>query len=220
MTEETTKDRSPRAPAYPLEKCIDAVTKIYARCRRNAVEAETAAKAMGFNTVHGGVATLLASTREYGLIERPGRKVVVSALAVKIIHPISEQQKSDAIKEAALAPRVFSTLLGDFGDCAKTVLESHLVQSGFNPERARQVAKAFTANKSFAKFNAGGAVNVMEPDEDVDSPKLQTKADTNDQLALTLDNPLPSIGGQRNDRTRSILSPPTNSFSFKGEMLA
>ena len=177
MNDESTKDRSPRAPVVLLNKCIEYVGKLHGECRRNAVEAITAAKAMGFPSVHGGVATLLASLREYGLIDRPQSKVALTALAVRILHPISEEQKEQAIREAALLPKVFRTLLKDFGDCSPVVIESHLVQAGFTPDRATQVAKVFIANKAFAKLESGSNIDVMEFDEEVDPPVEKTKKD-------------------------------------------
>jgi hypothetical protein len=176
MSEESIQERSPRAPTLSLEKCVELTTKLHAECRRSAVDAATAAKAMGYNTVHGGVLTLLGALREYGLIERPSGKVTVTALAVKIIHPISAQQKEDALRESALMPKAFTALLRDFGDCSESVLESHLVQSNFKPDRAKQVAKAFTANKAFAKLDSNSKLDVPKDEEENDPPPIDPDA--------------------------------------------
>jgi len=168
MNDEISRDRSPRSPAITLEKAIELVGKFHTECRRNAVAPETGAKAMGFNTVHGGVLTTFAGLREYGLIDRPNGKIALTPLSVRILHPISDAQRIEAIREASLLPRIFQTLINDFGDCSQSVLESHLVQAGFTPERARVVARVFIANKAFAKLEAAGNVDVSEnesPDE-------------------------------------------------------
>lgn len=67
-------------------------------------------------------------------------------------------------------PKMFVVLLKEFGDCSETVLESHLVQSNFKPERAKQVAKAFVANKAFAKLDLGSRVDVPEYEVDDVTP--------------------------------------------------
>lgn len=127
---------------------------------------------MGFNTVHGGVLTTFAGLREYGLIDRPAGKVALTALTVRILHPTSDAQGLEAIQEAALLPKIFQTLLHDFGDCSQPVIESHLVQQGFTPDRAKIVAKVFIANKAFAKLGASGNVNVSEQEpQDEPLPK-------------------------------------------------
>jgi hypothetical protein len=163
-----------------LEKAVELIGSFHAECRRNAVAPETAAKAMGFNTVHGGVLTTFAGLREYGLIDRPGGKVALTPLAVKILHPISDSQRLVALQEAALLPRVFKELLNDFADCSQGVLESHLVQQNFAPDRAKQVARVFIANKAFAKLESSSNFDVTEygdkdsaaQEKPADAPKL------------------------------------------------
>ena len=172
MSEESARDRSPRSPVISLEKAVELIAAFLTECRRNAVAPETAAKAMGFNTVHGGVLTTFAGLREYGLIDRPGGKVALTSLAVRILHPVSDLQRTEALREAALLPKVFRELLDDFSECSQGVLESHLVQQSFAPDRARLVAKVFIANKIFAKLEPCGNVNVSE-NETPDPPETK-----------------------------------------------
>jgi hypothetical protein len=181
MNEELARERSPRAPVVPLQKAVEFIGKLHAEFRRGAATPETAARAMGFQTVHGGVNTLFAGLREYGLIDRPQGKVALTPLAVKILHPLSDEQRHASIVEAALSPKLFAALIRDFGDSSMPVLESHLVQSGFTPERAKQVAKVFLDNKSFAKLEPGSKVD--EPKDDPDADAAREKAENEEKAA-------------------------------------
>lgn len=194
---------------------------MHGQCRRNLVDAETAVKSMGLNSLHGAALTLLSSMREYGLIDRPSGKVALTALAVRIVHPTSDQQREEAIREAALSPKVFQTLLKNFGDCSENVLESHLVQSAFTPIRAKQVAKVFIANKAFAKLSSESSVDVLELEEDGETLAGTARSEVKKaDSALSLATPLQATAASETASPSTITPPAGNSFSFKGEMLA
>src|SRR5687767_9283903 len=102
-TEEITQTKSPKAPRLTLADAIDAARKLYGEARKSAIKREVAAKPLGFASLNGSALTALATLKQYGLIDQStAGTVAVSDLAVKILHPVSEQQKSDALRKSAL----------------------------------------------------------------------------------------------------------------------
>lgn len=136
-----------------LESAVAAVGKIYAQGRTAPLSPETAVKAMNYSGLNGAALTTLASLTQYGLVDRPSGKVVVTSLAVKILFPKSEEQRMASLREAALKPRAFSETIRGYERCGIDVISAHLIQEGYVEERARKVAAIYTANKLFAKLD-------------------------------------------------------------------
>jgi hypothetical protein len=152
------KDRSPRAPIISLQEALELAKKLRDQIGRSSVKVETAAKALGYTGITGSALSMLATLSQYRLIDREKGQVSISPLAVRILHPTGARQLQDSLREAALAPSVIEELFDGYRDCSEEVITSHLVQSGFNFERARRVAAVYTANKSFAKLDSPGIV--------------------------------------------------------------
>lgn len=94
------------------------------------------------------------ATRLYGLLSKGGdKKISVSALAVRILHPTSEDQKLAAIREAALLPPVFADIRKNYHECSQDVLTSHLVQNRFSADGAKKASAIYKQNSSFAKLD-------------------------------------------------------------------
>ncbi len=164
------QDRSPRAPVVELEEAISRVKKLHAQIGRSPVKPEVACRAMGYSGLTGSSLTLLAGFSQYGLIDRSKGMLAVTPLSLRILHPTSTEQSLGAIREAALAPKIFLDLYNGYNDCSEEVLSSHLVQNGFNLDRAKRVARAYTANKSFAKLDSASAPVVQSEGKD-ETPK-------------------------------------------------
>lgn len=153
MSDEITKDRSPRSPMVSLEDALEVVRRLYAQARMTAVKPESAVKALGYSGMTGSSMTMLASLGQYGLLDRTSGNVSVSPLAVRVLHPSSEAQRDSAIREAASLPKVFQGDLKGFEHCSAEIVANHLIQVGFAPDRARKLAQIYLANRKFAKLD-------------------------------------------------------------------
>jgi hypothetical protein len=155
MSEENQKDRSPRAPRYALEDAIADMRKLHTQIGKSAVKSETAVSALGFNGLNGAALATLGTITQYGLINRTKGFIAVSPLAVRILHPMDEDQRIASIQEAALAPSVFREIYEKMNDCSEQVLTSYFVQNGFTPDGAKRTANVYASNKSFANLKSG-----------------------------------------------------------------
>lgn len=165
MNEEPIREtRSPRgAPMMDLESAVAAVGKIHAQGRTAPLPPEAAVKAMNYSGLNGAALTTLASLTHYGLVDRPGGRVAVTPLAVRILHPKSDEQRLASLREAALLPKAFSETITGYEDCSADVIAAHLIQVGYVKERAKKVAKIYTDNKLFARLHEAGNVPEEQP---------------------------------------------------------
>lgn len=117
------RSRSPRAPKHSLRQAIDYARLIYKGVHRSPIDAMTAFELMGFTGKSGASATSLGSIRQFGLIEGTGDKTRVSELALAIFEPSSEQERAEAIIEAANKPEVFRSINDRFNGRVPTADE-------------------------------------------------------------------------------------------------
>ena len=158
MNAEISKQRSPNAPGISLEDAINVAGKLYNALRNASVKPDVAAKALGYSGLNGAALTALGMLSQYGLIDRSRGVVTIAPLAMSILHPLSKSQADDAIRAAALSPRVFDELNQGFHGCAPGVIENHLIHQGFNPARAKKVAAVYAANSAFANLQSASNV--------------------------------------------------------------
>lgn len=177
MNDEIKRDRSPKAPVIPLTEAVELIKKLHSQIGRAKVDLQTACKALGYSGITGVTLSIIATLSQYQLINREQGQVLISPLAVRILHPTSIEQKEESLQEAAVAPQVFKNL-SLYHDSSEDVIASHLIQNGFTPERAKRVARVFKANKPHFKHGESGIDeehNRSERDQQPETtPSLQT----------------------------------------------
>lgn len=169
------QDRSPRSPNLPLAESISLTAKLFDAIRSATVGPEIAVKPLGYGGTNGAAMTTLATLAQYGLVDRTGGKVAVTPLAIRIIHPKGDDQKELAVREAALTPRVMKELHDGYLDCAESVISGHLIQSGFNADKAKKLASIHVANKAFAKLGQSALTVETEADSHVTDYNLNAR---------------------------------------------
>ncbi len=127
--------RSPNYPAISLPAAIERVTTLYANQHTHAAPREVVAKNMGFQSLSGPSATVISALNKYGLLERSGSDIKISERALKILHPHSEEERAQAIQEAANEPQLFAALNERFPGMSPPndeLLRNYLIRSGFS----------------------------------------------------------------------------------------
>lgn len=108
--------RSPRYPRVSLRKAIDLARRLYEGAHQSKVDADTAARVIGYsNSSSGAAAGALGALRQYGLVDGLRGDLCVSDLAMRILQPMDEDEQIDAVHEAANRPDIFSQVLRQFG---------------------------------------------------------------------------------------------------------
>lgn len=145
--------RSPSYPSMALADAVAAVSKIESEYVGSAVDREIAARLIGYTSLSGPANKALAALASYGLVERAGKGMLkVSARARAILHPNSEDEKTQGLLAAALEPRLFKDIKERFPDIAvppEAVIINYLRREEFNPSAVRPAAKAFLETVQF-----------------------------------------------------------------------
>jgi len=108
--------RSPRYPRHSLVKAIEMTRKLFAGAHQSKVDVDSAAKVIGYAGSGGGAASsAIGALRQYGLVDGLRGDVGVSDLAMRILQPMDERERVEAIREAAMKPEMFERLVAQFG---------------------------------------------------------------------------------------------------------
>jgi hypothetical protein len=152
MNDEPKRDRSPNYPKMPLEQGVGLASELHKKAGKSVVKPQVAVGALGYTSLNGAALTTLGALSQYGLIERPkGDGIAISALALRLLHPLNEVQLLSAKREAALRPKVFYSLFsGGFHRSDGELIRNHLIQEGFTPDGAQKAANVFKANAEYA----------------------------------------------------------------------
>lgn len=195
MSDDVKQDRSPRSPGISLEAAIDQVAKLHKAIGKSKVSAEIGVKALGYNGLNGAALTTLGSLSQYGLVDRTKGSLSVSPLSFSILFPANEANRIDAIRRAALTPKVFARIRKDFHECTETILANNLVHEGFNHDRALTAAGIYKYNSEFAKLDDPSYV---QPDDGSDNrepkPLDPVKPEDKTRVAQS-DSPTPGLKG-------------------------
>lgn len=108
--------RSPRYPRQNLSKSIDMTRKLFAGAHQSKIDVDSAAKVIGYSGSGGGAASsALGALRQFGLVDGLRGDVAVSELAMRILEPMNDRERADALREAAMRPEIFERIVSQFG---------------------------------------------------------------------------------------------------------
>lgn len=157
--------RSPNYPADGLKVALDSATKLYGVAKQVPVDPKTAARAIGYNALHGPARSRLSALKKYGLIsELKDNSVQLTPLALKYLLPQSPEEMQEAVDRAGLMPPLFREIY-PLKDASDDVLKSRLVRSSaFSEAGATQAIKAFRDTMALVKALPEGYASLGEND--------------------------------------------------------
>lgn len=138
--------RSPNFPVISLPQAVERIEAIYDREQTVPADRETLARHLGYGGLNGASIKMISALGKYGLLEETADKQFrVSKLAMAIMHPASEDEKRDALREAASGPALFQKLNEQFDGQrpSETNLRSWLLRNGFAKSAVDNVVKAY-----------------------------------------------------------------------------
>lgn len=153
--------RSPNFPVISLPEAIERIERIYAKEQTIPAAKETIAEHLGYSGMNGASLKVVSALGKYGLLEETSDKNFrVSQLALAIMHPASDMEKADALREAASGPALFQKLNAQFEGRrpSDTNLRSWLLRNGFATSAVDSVISAYSATMDLI----GGASDVFK----------------------------------------------------------
>ena len=202
MADEIQKDRSPRCPRISLEEALKLTKVLHGKIGKNSVTVESARGALGFGGDNGAAGKILASLKQYGLIERSKGQISLAPSAIHILHPVSDKQRALSLQKTALNSSIFVRIRKEFDDCEQDVLANQLVQLGFTPDGAARTAQIYKANAKYARLDL------------IDPNSLEIIADDEEDSNLTPEEKPKKSTGPRKKDVRETPQPAVASDTF------
>jgi|GEM_PF-4410376 len=152
MAEVSKKVRGASYPVIDLEKSVSLARNMLDAVGKASASKLDVAKAVGYSGINGKSKRVIAALIQYGLITGRAAEHKLTDLALQILFPEDEKYKNQAIKQAALKPTLFNTLVSKYeGDVMPTMLPNILVTShGINPSSADEAAIIFRSTLQYA----------------------------------------------------------------------
>lgn len=169
-------------PVINLRTAID-VAKVVKDCGGSATRKilET-----GLGKKGGQLGNMVAGTRRYGLIKGVG-EIHLTELAKKILHPTSEQEKNDAIKEAFFGVQTFKTIYERFnGQFPKEDLFKNILIRNYGVKTEKEAVRiANIIRDSIKLFNQSAQDNAVTNQADEGFSEENTLASLSGVKRLT-----------------------------------
>jgi len=154
--------RSPKYPAFSLQKALERTTEFWDIEKRNAVPVSVAMKHWKYSPKSSGGLKAVAALITFGLLDTKGmgraRKVLLTDLAIRIVTDKRgpSDERDSLIKEAAIKPKIYREILDQFpNDLPSDESLSHYLinDKRFNDEAVPGFLKDFRDTLTFAKLS-------------------------------------------------------------------
>ena len=166
MTQKTKRHRSPAYPSIGLEAAIERAMVIWQHERRTEASVDVLASHWGYKPNSANAMRCIAALKQYGLLvdigDRGDRSLRLSdrALAILLDDVEGSPERSRAIAEAALAPKLYRSLWDERKDGSEANLRTHLVRDlEFNPTSVDALIRQYKNTISFAKLGESGIID-------------------------------------------------------------
>jgi hypothetical protein len=142
---DTRRIRSPNYPSLSLPEAIARIGPVYERERQHPMSRDVVLKGLGYKSANGAALGTLSAVAKYGLLDKAGDTYKVSGRALAILHPSDQEEKAEALRQAAFAPALFAELAEQFpgGQVSDDNLRSCLMRKGFSSGSLAGVISAF-----------------------------------------------------------------------------
>ena len=154
MARQGVRQKSPNAPAYSIQDCLEDVRKIFRAEHQVPTSRESIAEHLSLAAQSGPFNRKLSSLRQFGLLEPIGKDLRVSDLFLRIEHAGDENERHQALREAMGRPTIFQGLLGQYENSGMpsdiNLTNQLIIKYRFTKKNAETVSKAFLESYRFA----------------------------------------------------------------------
>jgi hypothetical protein len=153
MSDQVKRVRSPNYPAVSLGQAISQLQPLFERINKHAAPKEAIVKGLGYGGWNGASAAVVSAHTKYGLLERDGELFKVTDRAMRIMFPKDATERQAALREAALAPSLYTELVEEYGETPPhdDILVPWLIRRGFAPTAVTGVIQGFRDTMSLVQ---------------------------------------------------------------------
>lgn len=191
------KERSRAYPVMSLEEALNRINSISENLGINGqYNRESLAVGMGYSSLNGASARAVAALAHYGFLDREKDQYSLSTLAKKYLLPLNDDDKTLAIREAALTPSLFTEIYNALkGQVIPKQFINRLIQE-FNIKQkvATDVGRIFKNTMEFAGIlQSNGILNAdsIKSSDSITNATSDAVIDK-DSKSLSASSPVPS----------------------------
>lgn len=172
------RERSKAYPQHALEPMVEALFQVNEKLGSGPYSRDHIAEALGHSPGSGTANGKAAALVHYHFFERQHNAYELSALATRILHPTDENERREALVEAALSPTLFSQLVEKFeGKSLPQLLPNILTREfGITSKQSANAAEVFRATLEFSSLLKNGIVRATPAS--VETPKSEGDTET------------------------------------------
>ena len=146
------KGRSPAYPFVGLPTALERAKILFEAHQQNSASRETVAHGLGFNRLHGQSRRYIATLVQYGFLEKVDDELRISELAMTCLFADTEEEKAEALGQAASSPKVFHDLQKKYPTVPTEEMGTNwLIRNGFSRDGAKCAAKAYRETMLFVE---------------------------------------------------------------------
>lgn len=173
--------RSPNYPRLSFEEALEKVRMVYDELHTYPADKEVISKSLGYGSLNGGSAAMIAGLNQYDLLEKTEKEYKVSDDAVSILE-LSEtsQERSEAINSLIFRPDILSELHNKYGEKLpqNSLMRHFLIQKKYLPKAATEIIRIYRANLEFVNplnSDYNSDTNTESEQKDVSSNKMEVQ---------------------------------------------
>lgn len=154
--------RSSGYPGFALDECVEGVQKVKQELGNGSSSRDLIAKAMGYSGLTGASGTKISACVHFGLLDRTGNAYALSELSRRVLTPLSDDERREAVVEAMRAPVLYNKLIEAYaGRALPGMLENILVRDyKIIDNSAKRAAEIFKKSLEYAGMLRNGIVQV------------------------------------------------------------
>jgi hypothetical protein len=166
--------RSVNYPFITLEEAIKRARSLWNHVGKNLVPIHATGAFWGYAEKSSGLRSTVSALKQYGLVQDVGdgedRQIRLTDRALDIlIEPPDSPKRMNAIRQAALAPKIYAEILARFSEgipAADSVISSYLLrEKDFNRKTVDSFIADFRANFKLAKITSSANMPSKKDDE-------------------------------------------------------
>ncbi len=175
-------ERSTSYPSMNVEEAFARLVQLKDSMGLNGnYKRETVAKGIGYNTITGTSARSVAALVHYGLLIRDKDTYSISSNGRKYLVPENDSDKTAAIREAALRPKLFEQIYNEFNGQVLPKLIGNILTNkyGVQEKVASTVVKLFETSMAYANLLGNNGLlsdKAVVSDDNISSIDKDTKS--------------------------------------------
>lgn len=172
------RHRNPRFPKLTLQDAVSRIEKLHEVFGKTPAPALTLAEELGYTSLSGTSRTTLSSLSFYGLLERVGNDHCVSGLARRIVRPVSESDKLNALSQASTTPALLKTISTEYRHLSERPLINMLIHKTEKLDEAGAKNLSGIWEKNLAYLEGHRSNGLDEEDENGSDTSDETEPET------------------------------------------